>query len=283
MRFLSGRFWRRSGVGRRARLRLEPLEPRVLLSGHPLISEFMAINDSVLADEDGDYSDWVEVCNPGTEAIDLSQWGLTDDKGDTEPWTFPAVELAGGQHLVVFASDKDRAVAGGELHTDFKLSGDGEYLGLVSADGSTVASAFDPFPAQEEDVSYGFEVDEATRTLIAPGAAARTLVPTDGALGLSWTATEFDDGGWRSGPTGVGYERGTGYESLLQTDIGAEMFDTNGSAYIRIPFSVEPGAAFSSLTLRMKYDDGFVAYLNGEPLPGRNAPEAPQWNALATT
>ena len=126
-------------------------------SGSALISEIMASNDSTLADEDGDFSDWVEIHNPTDGAIDLAGWYLTDNAGDLTKWRFPAVVLDAGDFLLVFASGKGRAVAGKELHTNFRLDGDGEYLGLVLPDGESVVSEFLPrFPEQRPDVSFGF-------------------------------------------------------------------------------------------------------------------------------
>ena len=75
-----------------------------------------------------------------------------------EKWTFPEVNLPPGEYLVVFASDKNRATAGGELHTNFRLSGSGEYLALIAPDGTTITNQFSPtFPAQATGFSYGVE------------------------------------------------------------------------------------------------------------------------------
>lgn len=122
------------------------------------ISEFQAVNDATLEDEDGDRSDWIELVNLSTRSADLGGWSLTDDPALTRRWEFPSgTTLSAGAYLVVFASDKNRAVAGSELHLDFKLSGDGEYLALLRPDG-TVAQQFGAgFPEQFADVSYGFE------------------------------------------------------------------------------------------------------------------------------
>jgi len=44
----------------------------------------------------------------------------------------------------------------GEIHTNFKLDGDGEYLALVRPDGTTVEHDYAPqFPEQKTDVSCG--------------------------------------------------------------------------------------------------------------------------------
>jgi hypothetical protein len=121
-----------------------------------IISEFLASNDKILADEDGDYSDWIEIHNVSLASVNLAGWYLTDDEGDLTKWQFPSVTLPGGGYLVVFASDKNRTNPAGELHTSFKLSAAAEYLGLIRPDGVTAACEFWPdYPAQYTDVSYG--------------------------------------------------------------------------------------------------------------------------------
>ena len=123
-----------------------------------LINEFMALNTTTLADQDFQYSDWIEIYNSGPETVDLGGWFLTDDAAALNKWRFPATDLSAGSYLVVFASGKDRAVSGAELHTNFKLDGAGEYLALVNPDGVTIASQYAPkFPAQHPDVSYGLD------------------------------------------------------------------------------------------------------------------------------
>jgi hypothetical protein len=121
-----------------------------------VISEFMAINSTVLQDEDGDYSDWIEIYNPGTDTVDLLAWSLTDRIYESNKWVFPQILLPPDSYLIVFASGKDRRNPANNLHTNFKLSGSGEYLGLYKPGGLTVSYSFSPeFPEQYEDISYG--------------------------------------------------------------------------------------------------------------------------------
>ncbi|MEP0939781.1 MAG: chitobiase/beta-hexosaminidase C-terminal domain-containing protein [Cyclobacteriaceae bacterium] len=120
-----------------------------------IISEFMAVNNATLQDEEGDYSDWIEIHNSGAESVSLQGWTLTDDAEDIKKWVFPAVSLAADSYLVVFASDGDKVDPAGTLHTNFKLSGSGEFLALVQPDGTTMATSFDPYPVQQADISYG--------------------------------------------------------------------------------------------------------------------------------
>ncbi len=121
--------------------------------------------------------------------------------------------LEADAYLVVFASGKDRRDPAGELHTNFKLSGSGEYLGLVRPDGITVASEFAPtYPVQAADVSYGLAETRLQSELLAAGAMAKAMVPLDDAMepqspdaARPWTLEDFDDSAWPSGTTGVGY------------------------------------------------------------------------------
>src|SRR5688572_24987630 len=151
-----------------ARAAVEAVEARVLLAGSPVISEFLAINSHGLRDADGEYSDWVEIHNQGADPVNLGGWYLTDDVAELTRWRFPAVTVAPGGRLVVFASDKDRTNPAAQLHTNFKLDGDGESLALVMPDGATVASAFDPFPSQAPDVSYGAAADQTIGYFTTP-------------------------------------------------------------------------------------------------------------------
>ncbi|XAM00071.1 CotH kinase family protein [Phycisphaeraceae bacterium D3-23] len=140
----------------------------------PLVNELLAVNDNGLVDEDGNHSDWLELYNAGDTALDLTGWFLTDDASDLERWALPGVSLSAGEYLVVFASGEDRAIAGSELHTNFKLSSGGEYLALIEPDGNTIAHEYAPtFPTQSADVSYGLAFDN-------PGDPGFLATPTPG-------------------------------------------------------------------------------------------------------
>lgn len=120
------------------------------------ISEFLASNSNGLRDEDGDFSDWIEIFNGGTNTVNLDGWFLTDTAGNPTRWRFPATNLPPNGFLVVFASSKNRAIPGRPLHANFGLSANGEYLALVRPDGVTIASEFAPaFPDQVSNISYG--------------------------------------------------------------------------------------------------------------------------------
>lgn len=175
-----------------------------------LITEFMAANNGPVLDQDGDASDWIEIYNAGSNAVNLAGWKLTDDAANLAKWTFPATNLAAGNYLLVFASGKNRAVAGQQLHTSFALDNAGEYLALVKPDGVTVAHHYAPiFPPQINSVSYGVEVSVATSLFVTNGNFARWRVPLNsGAMPAGWAATNYNDATWSSGVIGLGYGGG---------------------------------------------------------------------------
>ena len=210
---------RRGRTLRNSQRVFERLEPRRLLDAGPLvISELSAINNSGLTDGDGEFSDWIEIHNPTAATVDLDGWYLTDDDENLAKWQFPDISMAPGQYRVVFASGKDRADPG-ELHTNFQLDGDGEYLALVRPDHVTIAHQFHgEFPGQYSDISYGL-VPGTVETLLSDGAPAKATVPTDGSLGSAWTGVGFVDSTWTAGNTGVGYETGVREKGPIRGDV----------------------------------------------------------------
>lgn len=257
--------------------RIEALEGRLFLAAQPVISEFMASNSNSLVDEDGDNSDWIEIENRGDAAIDLAGWHLTDEPDNLNKWEFPSVVLGAGEFLIVFASNKDRAVAGSQLHADFELAAGGEYLALVAPDAATIATEFSPaYPPQATDISYGGSPQPTFSTLLPTGAASRVLVPTNDALGLTWKDPAFADGAWPAAATGIGFDTAGSYDSLFGAggDIEAAMHGQNSTAYIRTPFNVANPNDADVLRFQVKYDDGFIAYLNGTEIARRNAPSS---------
>src|SRR5947207_13541044 len=74
-----------------------------------LLTEFMAMNNTTLTDQDGQYSDWIEIYNQGPDTVNLDGWYLTDDSSSLTKWRFPATDLFPGSYQVVFASGKSRA------------------------------------------------------------------------------------------------------------------------------------------------------------------------------
>jgi len=121
-------------------------------------------------------------------------------------------------------------------------------------------------------------------TFIAENATKKIIIPTE-AIESAWSeSSEFNDSDWQSGSGNIGYEQDQGYGDMINIDVDAEMFEKQTCCYIRIPFTVDESELdnYNILTLKMYYDDGFVAYLNGEKVAESNAPTNLAWNATAT-
>jgi hypothetical protein len=135
------------------------------------LNELVAANVNGLRDEDNEPQDWVELYNTSSSTLSLSGWTLTDDENDDAKWVFPAVNIPAKGYLLVFCSGKDRrpVTPGSKLHTNFKLSPDGEFLGLYNAEvPRQLVSSFNPFPNQRRDYSYGYDPLDQLRYFATP-------------------------------------------------------------------------------------------------------------------
>ena len=175
-----------------------------------VLSEFLADNATGLRDEDGDTSDWIEIGNPGPETLNLAGWRLTDRANSPGQWRFPeGVMLRGGGRLVVFASGKNRVIAGRPLHTNFNLNANGEYLALYPPTGNAPATAYAPsYPAQRPDVSFGTGLRETAALRVGDSQESRLSLPSPPTNDIDWTGIRepFDDSAWRPASGAIGYD-----------------------------------------------------------------------------
>ncbi len=130
------------------------LLPLSLLSQDLVINEFMASNGTTVADENGEFDDWVEIYNYGTTDIDMAGLYLTDDLSEPDLWQIPygsaeTIIPAGGYKLFWF--DKD--LTQGALHVNAKLSGGGEQIGLYDFNLNPIDTL--TYGNQAEDISKG--------------------------------------------------------------------------------------------------------------------------------
>jgi hypothetical protein len=84
------------------------LEFSQIFAQQVVLNEVMSSNGITIPDEDGDYSDWIELYNSEQSNIDLTGYGLSDDSTVPFKWVMPSVTLEANDHLLVFASDKNR-------------------------------------------------------------------------------------------------------------------------------------------------------------------------------
>ncbi|MDB4671062.1 CotH kinase family protein [Pirellulaceae bacterium] len=123
--------------------------------------------------------------------------------------------------------------------------------------------------------------------LVSKESSGKAWVPLDDGQGTDWAAVEYDDQQWLSGVNGAGFEIGKGYQDDINQsfNLKEQLYRKGTSVYLRFGFDVADIQKVQSqkLFLKMKYDDGFVAYLNGTQLLSVNAPEKPAWDSKSTT
>ncbi|MFQ5650421.1 MAG: choice-of-anchor D domain-containing protein [bacterium] len=176
--------------------------PRSISAQTLVINEFLAGNKTILFDQSGESSDWIELYNAGSQQIDLAGFTITDDPQDPAQWTFPSVALSPGEYLIVWASGKDMTRR--ELHTTFKLNRGGDFIGLYDPSGNVVDSL--TFGGQRDDISMSrspngsgdFQlttiVTPAEANVIAPPSVERPPIVVNEFL-ASNDETSFDDDG----------------------------------------------------------------------------------------
>lgn len=131
----------------------KPSEPKVETPPQKLkiyINEFLASNKNVLADEAGQYDDWVEIYNDEDTTVKLQGYYLTDALNNPTKWTFPNVNIPPKGYLLIWC---DNDTSQGILHANFKLSASGEQLGIFSPEKKIIDTL--TYGEQKSDTSYG--------------------------------------------------------------------------------------------------------------------------------
>ncbi|MCI0538905.1 MAG: lamin tail domain-containing protein, partial [Verrucomicrobiales bacterium] len=199
-----------------------------------VISEFLAANVTGLKDETGAVQDWIELHNRGGTPVRLLGWSLSDDLRNPGEWVFPDVTVGPGQFLVVFASGLDRRPGGANaaLHTNFRLSRAGEYLGLFNPESPRrVVHEFAPnYPEQRNDYSFGQDPSGPARYFRSPSPGA-----ANGPSSIAGVAAppEFsvERGFFSSFPFYLTLGSATPRATIRFTTDGSEPTETKGTTY----------------------------------------------------
>jgi hypothetical protein len=198
------------------------------------LNEILASNQTGSRDDRGESSDWVELLNAGSKFVSLEGYRLTDDLSDLDKWGFSGQRVPAGGRLLIWMSGKEKG-------------------GDASDQSRSVAAAM---PLGE--------------VLIESGAQWKYLVqdPTEQAeiparIPAGWTEIRFDDQAFRKGRAGLGYG---------DDDDATGLPPGTTVVLMRHEFVLPSRPASNSLILEMDYDDGFIAYLNGQRVAAANAP-----------
>jgi CotH protein/type IX secretion system substrate protein/lamin tail-like protein len=154
------------------------------LSTVPLvINEFMASNQSTLADEAGEYDDWLEIFSMSDVPVYLGNYFLSDRENTPGKWPFPDIWIQPQEYLIVWA-DKDEVQ--GPLHTNFKLSAGGEFTGIFDS----AANGF----ARIDGIAFGPQATDAASGRLPNGTGPfQPVTPTPGAHNEPLTTDVFEN------------------------------------------------------------------------------------------
>mgnify|MGYP006308087951 FL=1 len=98
------------------------------INSQVVINEVCASNSSVIQDKDGEYNDWFEITNYGTDAVSLNGYCLRDDINNLSNWCFPDYNLQAGEHLILFASGKNLTTLPSDWKTIIKQGDKWKYI-----------------------------------------------------------------------------------------------------------------------------------------------------------
>lgn len=182
-------------------------------------------------------NDWIELYNAGATEQDLTGWSLTDDSETPRKWPFPAgTRIPAGAYLVVLATGLNIGPADGATyqHTNFKLSSNGDYVGLINAADAIVDEIAPAYPPQNPLHSFGRDAagDFGFFTIATPGAAnpSTRLVETVAPPVFSTT------GGFRPSSATVIMSSATPGAQIRYTTTGSEPVST--SSLYTVPFNL---------------------------------------------
>ena len=140
-------------------------------------------------------------------------------------------------------------------------------------------------PMEGEDVRAGSLMARpdalVSKILVGENSPVRIDIPRGGPLGHEWTRRDFEDLVWREGKGGIGYDQREDYRDLIGVDVEEDLFGKGTTVLARYNFDLSEIPAADLMMLKLKVEDGFVAYLNGVEVGRENVPGRPEWNGKA--
>jgi len=223
----------------------------------PRLNEIITDNTDGLEDEDGDTGDWIELYNPNNFVIDAGNYRLTDDSTLVSTWQIPSGSaIPANGYIVIFASGKNRTTP--ELHTNFKLDSDGDFLALTDLTGSTVLAKLPEdhpttllFPAIPKNRSYGYDDTDQLRFFITPSPGESN---GSGILGFVGDTSFSHDRGFYESSFNLTISTTTPGASIRYTTDGSPPSETNGTLYAA-PISVSQ----TTVVRAMAYQTGYAS------------------------
>ena len=192
------------------------------------ITEVMASNGDVITTTGSDFTDWVELYNSSSEAVDLSGYGLSDNIGRARKWQFPeGTVIMPGEYKIVWCDGNAEANTAAEPHASWALTKAGGYS-VVFADPTGKILDKLVLPQVPTNVSYG-------RTMGREGffyydAPTPMQANGEGFLGYAEAPALTVQGGMHKQGVKIGFTLPKDATVYYTTD-GSEPSATNGTAY----------------------------------------------------
>lgn len=168
--------------------------------GQLRINEILAVNSTTAYDPDfGEFADFIELYNASANPVNLNNYTLTDDEQNKDKWALPAIILQPQEYLIIWADDHDKhpgdtafsiyrntGITVENLHANFKLSSEGEYLGLFNPQEELVHEII--FGVQSDDLSYGRNPQNPTQWVYFSEPTPGTVNSSYGAASLIYAS-----------------------------------------------------------------------------------------------
>lgn len=256
---------------------------------------------------------WLEMVNYGSGAVDMAGAVIVSEGTVNAQYVLPAQMLEAGAYRVLTEAELgfhptpgdrvflytpgqtavlDAAIVKDALQGRLTAGLTGWYYPQAASPGQANAVQLNSDIVMNEIMYHKGDIaarpgQYQTTVLVSAGTAASVIVPTDNSLGTTWTGGNepFDDSAWTAGTgntTGIGYDKDSDYLADIGTNIESQVYNVRQSFYARIPFTRTGSGVVDAMTLQIKYDDGFIAYLNGQKIAERNAPAYPAFDSAAT-
>jgi hypothetical protein len=214
-----------------------------------VINEFQASNSQTIADEDGEYEDWIEIYNETSSPINLGGYGLSDDYSRPFRWIFPDIMIQPGEFLIVWASGKNRTIPGSQLHANFKISASGEELLITDPNGIRV----DEIPPLNlpTDISYGRQPNGSGHFQYFDNPTPGSSNTTPGFDGIASPPQFSHEGGLYSEPFSLSMEAGSG--TTIRYSTSSLLPTTNTGFVYNSPVSVSNSGVIRAVAFKDNY------------------------------
>jgi hypothetical protein len=154
--------WQVNATDNQNHASLLPCSPAVisfLPSSDPrlFINELMGDNDTTIADEYGEYDNWLEIYNGDDTAVWIGDKYLSDNLLNPDKWQLPDLTMQPGAFILIWCDNQPEQ---GPFHTDFKLNDEGEEAGIFDNEGTgyyLIDSV--SWGALQIDISFGRQTD----------------------------------------------------------------------------------------------------------------------------